>query len=213
MRHFASGLRRQAPEPLHGASTSTRSQRPARSASTSAPPRGARTWTLRAPERVQPLEDRRQAPAVGVGGVDLALVGHHRRQRQRLAAGAGAEVERLHARLGAAEQRRQLRAFVLHLDQALRVGRLGGERRAAAVGRDRRCAARSATAASATGAEMGERRQRRVAVALQRVDAQVDRRALASALPSSTACVAEALGERRRQPFGKVAAHVRGRAG
>ena len=51
------------------------------------------------------------------------------RKRQRLAAGAGAEIEHLLAGLGAREQRRELRALVLHLDKALNEGRLGMDRR------------------------------------------------------------------------------------
>ena len=85
---------------------------------------------------LQPAEYRRQPPAVRVGGVDLSLIGHHARERERLAAGAGAEIERLHAGLGAGKQRRELRAFVLYFDQALDVAGLGGERDAAPVGPD-----------------------------------------------------------------------------
>ena len=44
---------------------------------------------------------------------------HRGRERQRLAAGAGAEIDHLLARLCAGEQRRKLRALVLHLDQPL----------------------------------------------------------------------------------------------
>ena len=60
---------------------------------------------------------------------------------------------------------------------------------------------------------MGERRERLVAIGLQRVDAQVDRRAIGERPALLDRLVAETLGEGRRQPFGIVAAHMRGRAG
>ena len=47
-------------------------------------------------------------------------VAHRRAQRQRLAAGAGAEVDHHLAALGVGQQRQQLAAFVLHLDLAAR---------------------------------------------------------------------------------------------
>ena len=81
----------------------------------------------------EPGEDRRKAMRVGVGGVDLALVLHRGGERQRLAARARAKVEDLHAGLGFGEERGELRALVLQLDEALDIGRVGGERRRAAV--------------------------------------------------------------------------------
>ena len=93
--------------------------------------------------------DRRQPPLVVVGGEDLALVLHHGGQRQRLAAGAGAEIEHLLAGLGAGEQRRQLRALVLNFDQTFKKGRLGVNRGALGVGGRGGCAGPRATSASA----------------------------------------------------------------
>ena len=83
---------------------------------------------------LEPVVDRREPALVVVGGVELALVLHRRRERQRLAAGAGAEVDHLLAGLGAGKQRGKLRALVLDLDQALDEGRLGMDRRALGVG-------------------------------------------------------------------------------
>ena len=67
----------------------------------------------------QPLVDRRELALVVVGRDQPALALHHRRQRQRLAAGAGAEIDHLLAGLCRRQQRRELRALVLHLDGAL----------------------------------------------------------------------------------------------
>ena len=54
----------------------------------------------------------------GVAGDQPALVLHGRGQRQRLAAGAGAIVDHLHAGLRVDQRRHDLRAFVLDLDHA-----------------------------------------------------------------------------------------------
>ena len=159
---MASGLRRQAPEPVQGASIRTRSQRPSRSASTSSLPARRPHLDVARARAGEPGEDRREAASVGVGGVDLALVFHRRGERERLAAGAGAEVEDLHAGLGVGQQRRELRALVLHLDEAFDIGRVGRERRRAPVGAhgdaqaDRRERRR-------LGREIGERGERLVA--------------------------------------------------
>ncbi len=52
-----------------------------------------------------------------------------------------------------------------------------------------------------------------LAIGLQRVDAQVDRRAIGERPALVDRRLAETLGEGRRQPFGIVALHMRGRAG
>src|SRR5208283_824087 len=83
---------------------------------------------------LQPHKDRREPAAVGVMSVDLAAVVHLRGERQSLAAAAGAKVEDLLAGLGAAKQRRELRAFVLRFDEAFDESGLGREHRAASVG-------------------------------------------------------------------------------
>ena len=84
---------------------------------------------------LKPRVDRRKPPLVVVGGVELAFVLHHRRERERLAAAAGAEVDHLLARPRAGEQRCELRALVLDFDEALEIGRLGMDRRAFCVSR------------------------------------------------------------------------------
>ncbi len=73
---------------------------------------------------LQPLEDRTQAHAVGIVGIELAGVLHRCRQRERLAARTGAKIEHLLPRLGAGKHDRDLRGLVLHLEPALAVSRL-----------------------------------------------------------------------------------------
>ena len=111
---------------------------------------------------LEPVVDRRKPALVVVGGVDLALVFHQRRERQRLAAAAGAKVEHLLAGLGAGEQRGELRALVLDFDQALEIGELGMDRRALGIGAklDAQAVRRPARR---LGREIGERSRRLVA--------------------------------------------------
>jgi len=82
---------------------------------------------LRAPARRQP------AP-VFVIGVNLAAIVGLRRERQRLAATTGAKIENLVAGRGSAQQRGELRAFVLSLDKALHKGWFRRERGSAPIG-------------------------------------------------------------------------------
>ena len=177
--------------PVQGASISTRSMRPSRSASSSPTDlRRAHLHVARA-GALEPLVDRREPALVVVGGVDLALVLHHGGQRQRLAAAAGAEIDHLLAGLGAGQQRRELRALVLDFDQALEKGGLGVDRRALGVGAELDAQAVAATSASARARD---RRAlgRLVARGLQRVDAQIERRAGGERRALLGALVAEA---------------------
>ena len=96
---------------------------------------GVRTWTLRAPERASRSWIGRQPPLVGIGRVELAVVLHRGRERERLAAAAGAEIEHLLAGLRSGQQRGELRALVLDFDHALHEGRLGMNGRRLGVGR------------------------------------------------------------------------------
>ena len=64
------------------------------------------------------LMDRCQPALVAIGRIDLAAIFHRCGERQRLAAGAGAEVEHLFARFAAGEQSGELRTFVLDFDLA-----------------------------------------------------------------------------------------------
>ena len=166
---------------------------------------------MRAPERASLREDRREAVRVGVGGVDLSLVIHRRGERQSLAARARAKVEDLHAGLGFGEERGELRALVLQLDEPLDIGRVGGERRrtpirahgdAQAHRRERR----------RLGLEMGERAERLVATGLETIHAQIDRRAFGERPALLGRRRAEARLQLRREPFGEIPHHMRGRA-
>ena len=190
--------------PVHGASISTRSARPARSAS-SLPTllRGANLNIARAGAG-EAVVDRRKAPLVGVGRVDLAAVLHRCGQRQRLAAGAGAKIDDLLARLGAGKERGKLRAFVLDLDAAFEKGRLGMNRRAFGIRRktdakpDRRPSRR-------LGVEMGKLRQRVFARADKRIDPQVERRTARQRWAFGRPLVAEDPRQIRIEPFRIIA--------
>ena len=208
MRHLASGLRRQAPVPVQGASISTRSQRPGEIVEFAADRfRRAHLHVARA-RALEPVVDRRQPPLVVVGGEDLSLVLHHGGKRQRLAAGAGAEIDHLLAGLGAGKQRGQLRTFVLHFDHALEEGRLGMDRRALGVGRQDVRADPKATRRRLR-LQVGQHAGRFVAVGLQRVDAQVERRARGKRRALLRARIAEGAREMRLEPFRIIAGDMR----
>ena len=157
------------------------------------------------------LIDRRELALVVIGRDQPALALHHRRERQRLAAGAGAEIDHLLAGLCGREQRGQLRALVLDFDGALDeiffrvnagIARVGAELDAQADRRPRRF----------LRAEMPERGQHLFALGLQRVDAQIERRAARHRGGFRHTVVAEHRGQRRIQPFRIVAGNVRRRA-
>ena len=71
------------------------------------------------PGAFQARDQRRQAFAVNVIGVDLTRALHLRGERQRLATAPGAIVQNLLARFRICRRRRNLAAGVLHLDPAL----------------------------------------------------------------------------------------------
>ena len=120
--------------------------------------------------------NRGEAPLVVIGGEDLALVLHHSRERQRLAAGTGAEVEHLLAGPGAGKQRGELRALILHLDEPFEIGRFGVHSRALGVRREPHAQA-PGRPARRLRLEIGELLGRPLALALERVDTQIERRA------------------------------------
>ena len=63
--------------------------------------------------------DRHELPFVVIGCDQPASALHHRRQRQRFAAGAGAEIDHLLAGFCRRKQGRELRTLVLDLNGAL----------------------------------------------------------------------------------------------
>ena len=147
-RHLRSGLRRSVPKPVHGASTSTRSALPA-----SRLMRVSRSWAItsgmdvRQPRARKPRLHVREALVDDVERIQPTLRAHQRAERERLAAGAGAEVDDEVVALRRDEVRDQL----ARLRPALRAGR----RRATDASRaaaGRRCAARTARTASASTA-------------------------------------------------------------
>ena len=157
---------------------------------------------------LEPGVDRRQPALVEIGGVELAAVLHRRRERERLAAGAGAEIDHLLARLGAREQRGELRALVLHLDQALDEGALGVDGGILGIGR-KRDAKPDRRPARGLRRKIGERGGGLVAVGLERIDAQIERSAARQRRAFGGALFAEHLGEIRVEPFRIVAGDPR----
>ncbi len=134
--------------------------------------------------------DRHQLALVDVGGVDLAAIFHRRRQRQRLAAGAGGEIDHLLAGLGAGKNRGKLRAFVLDFDGTLAKGRLGVDRRASGIG-GQPDAQPHRRPPRRLDIEMGELRQHLLALGHERVDAHIERRAARQRRALGAALVAE----------------------
>ena len=72
---------------------------------------------------------RLESRGVDIGGDNLALVAHRGGEREGFAARAGRDIQNPHSRLGAAEQRRDLRSFVLELEGAFRERGRGAELR------------------------------------------------------------------------------------
>ena len=123
------------------------------------------------PGAAQPLAGALQPPVGDIAGDELAAVLHLGGERQRLPAGAGAEIDDPHAGPGIGEQCRKLRALVLDLDEPLLEGRRPGERRTVLEAEAERRPWRR------LGRDMlgGERAARAFAVGLEAVDAQIDR--------------------------------------
>ena len=152
----------------------------------------------------KPCVDRRKPALVVVGGVELPLVLHRGRERERLAAGAGAEIDHLLAGPGVGKQRGKLRAFVLDFDLALDEGRLGVHRRTAGVGAEHD-AQTERRPPRRRGRKNGKLGGRLLACRLERIDAQVERRARGQRRAFRDALVAEGRGKLRIEPFRIVA--------
>src|SRR5262249_14167504 len=134
--------------------------------------------------------DRRKPALVAVGRMDLPAPLHGGRKRQGLAAGAGAEIDHLLAGFGARAERRNLRALVLHLDKSLEKGRLRMDRRTLGIG-GKSDAQPDRRPARGHRLEVGERLDGVLAAALERVDAQVERRAACKRRALGRALLAE----------------------
>ena len=133
-------------------------------------------------------------------------VAHRRAECQRLAAGAGAEIDHHLAALGIGEQRQQLAAFVLHLDIAAREQLQLVQRRLAlhaqAPGRIR-CRLGRDVGRGQCGLHL-------IALGFQRIDAQIERRGFIEARRQRPeGVVAQRLLQRRGQPVGQVVAQLR----
>ncbi len=137
-------------------------------------------------------------------GENLAAVLHRGGKRQRLAAGAGAEIEHLCPRRRTGKMGHKLGALVLDLEPALPEGRLGLDVGVAAGAFDRRDAQsvrrqrrRSRTGAAQLGRDL-------LAGCKQRVDAQVERRAFGKCRELGHPVAAECLLGKRAAPIGAV---------
>ena len=174
-RHFRSGLRRSVPRPEHGASTSTRSILPAsRLMRSSRSCAICRRMHVGQPAARQPRLQRVEPVRRGVERIEPPGVAHRRAERQRLAAGAGAEVDHHLAALGVEQQRQQLDALVLHLDLAAREG----VELVAAPACPPGAGPRANTASARPRCRPLQRAPHVLALVLERVDAQVQRRRL-----------------------------------
>ena len=177
-RHFRSGLRRSVPE--------ARARRVDQHAvDLAGQPLDAvvalvgdlRRMHVRQPAAREPRLERVEPVGRGVEGVEPAGVAHRRAERQRLAAGAGAEVDHHLAALGVEQQRQQLAALVLHLDVAAREDIELVQRRLAV---DAQAPAANTASARPRCRPAASSRLHVVALGLERVDAQVERRRLRS---------------------------------
>ncbi len=147
----------------------------------------------------QPRLQRRQPVARRVERVEPPGVAHLRAERQRLAAGAGAEVDDHLAALRAGDQRQQLAALVLDLDVAAQEDVELMQRRLAVDAQ----AERRIRRVDRLDAERRQLAAHAVAIRLQRVDPQVERRRVLDRLDERPELVAErrlqAIGEPLRQ--------------
>ena len=159
---------------------------------------------------LEPRMDRRQPALVGVGRENLAFVVHRRRERERFAAGAGAQIDHLLAAFGAGKQRCELRAFVLDFNQTLDESGLGMDGGIFRLGFlfDAKTERRPARGLRV---EIGHHADGFVARAFERIDAQVERRARGQRRALLHARFAEHSGEMRIEPFRIVSRDMRRR--
>ena len=137
------------------------------------------------------------------------MIAHRGRERERLAAAPGAEVDHLVAWPGARDHGGELRALVLDLDLALEEGRIrldGGRLLAGAMDdpqADRRVGRRR-------GREVGELCLDELPRALQGIDAQIERGTFRESCRLRGEFGAEEPFQRGRKPFGEIARDMRG---
>ena len=159
---------------------------------------------------LEALVNRGKSPLIRIGCVDLPPIFHDGREGERLAAGAGADVDDLLAGFGPAEQRCKLRAFVLHLDQAFDEARLGMDGRALGVSIKRK-AQTDRRPAREHGIEVREGSAGPLPFRLERVDPQIERRAARQRRGFGYALSAEDAGEIGIEPLRVIARDPRRR--
>ncbi len=152
------------------------------------------------PGATQPAGGAFEAAGRDVASDELALVPHGGCQCQGLAAGAGAKIDDPHAGLGAGDQGGELRAFVLDIEEArLERGEAGKRRPLAKPQPDRRQWRRLCR--NPLG---GERVARRLAIGLDQVDPEVDRRRPVEGRHLVLQSRAEGAIEMRLEPFRQI---------
>jgi hypothetical protein len=139
--------------------------------------------------------------------VNLPAILHRGRQRQRLAARAGAEIKHLHPGLRAGQLGHHLRAFVLNLEPALLECRLDLDIRVAPKAIDRRDTQPVPRKPRRPGARFLERLRYLVAFRPERVDTQVEGRSPGQRPALLDPCLAEGFFEMRRTPVGAFGAY------
>ncbi len=141
----------------------------------------------------------REPARIEVGREQAAAIGHQRGERQRLAAGSGAEVDHRLAGLCSCQQGDELRALVLDLEAAGEEGRFGLERWPSPVHAGLEAQRIGRPGAGLRGG-MGKLARQSLARRLQPVGADVD-------LAFRDSLGPEGAGKAGPEPFGHVGTH------
>ena len=156
------------------------------------------------PRALEALVDRGKPSLVRIRCVELSAIFHHGGKRERLTAGAGAQIDHLLAGFGAGEQCGKLRTLVLHLHRALDEGRLGMDRGTLGVG-VKRDAQADRRPARGDGIKVGQRVGCCLRFGFEPIDPQIERGAARQRHTFGDALVTEYAGEMGIEPLRIVA--------